>query len=116
MTGCLPETYVSVSRAGDSLGPTDSVVSDIPVLGGLLQISPQIVGVSVSGFRRDRLIEAQREILRDVEMQFFYTRDLGVRTNMDTMQRMRTNAYSDEFTPSAESGGVQDEIQPPWCR
>src|SRR5262249_48210853 len=86
------------------------------VLVALLQINPEIVGVSVWRFRRDGLIQAQREILREVEIQFVYTRDLGMRTEMNTMQRVRANAYYGGFAPSPKSGSVKDEIEATLCR
>ena len=54
-------------------------------------------------FYRDGLIQAEREILREVEMQFFDTRELGMRTEMNTTQDVRANAYSDWFSPSSKS-------------
>jgi len=82
----------------------------------LLQIKPEVVGFSMWRFYRDGLIQAEREILREVEMQFFYTRDLGMRPAMNTVQCVRANAYSDWFTPGSKSCSVQDEIETTLCR
>ena len=67
-------------------------------------------------FYRYGLIQAEREILREVEMQFFYTRELGMRTEMNTTQGVRANAYSDWFTLGSKSCSVQDEIETTLCR
>ena len=67
-------------------------------------------------FYRDGLIQAEREILREVEMQFFHTHELGMRTEMNTTQGVRANAYSDWFSPSSKSRCVQDEIETALCR
>jgi hypothetical protein len=54
------------------------------MLVALFQINPKVVRVSVWRFYRDGLIQAEREILREVEMQFFHTHELGMRTEMNT--------------------------------
>jgi hypothetical protein len=75
-----------------------------------------MVGLSIRRIDRDGLKQAQRKILREVEMQFVYTRQAGIRTDVNGIQRVPANAYPDAFATVAKSGPVQDKIETAWCR
>ena len=68
-----------------------------------------MVGLPIRRFDRDGLIQAQREVLREVEMQFVYTREAGIRPDLNRIQRVRANAYPDVFATVAKSGGPKSK-------
>ena len=82
----------------------------------LLQIDPEVVGISIRRFRQDALKQAQGKILWYVEVQFVYARDVGMRMDLDVIQRVRADAQPDKPAPSAKARTVEDEIEASRCR